>query len=186
MELDLVCHASPLPCRPSEAAGGWVGSWWMVATERNQSVFTDSLGDSGGDENGYNTEGKIQLDLGKKIREWGCASRELLITALGISGTITLLPPTQQRSPERFSGHGFLRGKLLLQSGSIGSRGVPVPEGGKLPPLAQPRLTEEEKWNGTLGRSLGGLPAWEPSTMCKVLQEAGGALKSFEALGSAC
>lgn len=67
-ERDLVCHDFPLPCRPSEAAGGWVGSWWMVATKMNQSVLADSLG-NGGDENGYNTEGKIQLDLGRKEGE---------------------------------------------------------------------------------------------------------------------
>lgn len=103
-----------------------------------------------------------------------------------------LLPPTQQRSPARLKGHGFLRGKLLLQRGSIGSRGVPVSEGEKTPPLAQPRLTEEEKWNEMLGRSLGGAggegsqPGNQVSTVCKGVQEAGGALKSFEALGSAC
>lgn len=65
VELGLVCRAFPLPCKPSEAAGGWVGSWWMVATKRNRSVFTDSLGDSGGDENGYNTEGKYNWILEK-------------------------------------------------------------------------------------------------------------------------
>lgn len=82
-----------------------------------------------------------------------------------------LLPPTQQRSPARLKGHGFLRGKLLLQRGSIGSRGVPVSEGEKTPPLAQPRLTEEEKWNGMLGRSLGGRGGGRgPSLGTKCLQ----------------
>lgn len=46
MEPDLVCCAFPLPCRPSKAADGWVGSWWVVGTERNQIVPTESLGDS--------------------------------------------------------------------------------------------------------------------------------------------
>lgn len=96
-----------------------------------------------------------------------------------------LLPPTQQRSPARLKGHGFLRGKLLLQRGSIGSRGVPVSEGEKTPPLAQPRLTEEEKWNGMLGRSLGGrggggVPAWEPSVYS--VQGSKRSWRSFEEL----
>lgn len=71
MEPDLVCCAFfPLPCRPSKAADGWVGSWWMAGTERNQLVTTESLGGSrGGDEDRYSKGGKTQLDLGNNVGE---------------------------------------------------------------------------------------------------------------------
>lgn len=74
VEPDLVCCAFPLPCRPSKAADGWVGSWWVVGTERNQLVPTESLGDSrGGDENRHNKGGKTQLDLGNNVGKGTCA-----------------------------------------------------------------------------------------------------------------
>lgn len=58
-------------------------------------------------------------------------------------------------------------------------------EGEKTPPLAQPRLTEEEKWNEMLGRSLGGggggvVPAWEPSVYS--VQGSTRSWRSFEEL----
>lgn len=104
-----------------------------------------------------------------------------------ISGTNTLLPPTQHKSPARLNATGgnFYCKVALLDpqvSLSLREREKNAPFGSAQ--AYRGRKMEWDAWKKPVGG--GSQPGNQLSTVCKVLQETQGALKSFEALGSAC